>query len=87
MLAVKVAAAERDSETVAVHSSAEHENVFWRTELSNVDKKFRQTVRNIRKHLGHCNVQDLITYFNMSASDIPYFSEEVKKKLHKCATI
>ena len=87
VLAIKAAAAERDSETVAVRSSAECHNALQRTKPSNVDKKFRQVVRNIRNHLEHCDVQDLVTDFNMSVTDIPYFSDEVKKKLHKCKTI
>ena len=84
---IKAAAAEMDSKTVAVSSSAERDNVLRCTKLSNSDKKFRQTARNIKKHLEHCDVQDLITDFNMSANDIPYFSDEVKKQLHECGTI
>ena len=81
------AIAEVDSDTVAVSPTGTWDNALQRTKLSNVDKKFRQAVRNIRKHLEHCDVQDIITDFNMSANNIPYFSDEVKKKLHECETI
>ena len=82
------AVAEVDSETVAVSPSGAHDKALQHTKPSNVDKKFRQAVRNIKKHLEHCDVQDLVTDFNISATnDIPYFSDEVKKKLHKCETI
>ena len=67
--------------------SVERDNVLRCTKLSNSDKKFIQAVRNIEKHLEHCDVQDLVTYFNMSANDIPYFSDDVKKQLHECGTI
>ena len=76
-----------DSETVAVSPSGAHDKALQHTKPSDVDKKFRQAVRNIKKHLEHCDVQDLVTDFNISANDIPYFSDEVKKKLHKCETI
>ena len=84
---IKATAAERDSETVVVRSSGACGNALQRTKLSNVDKKFRQAVRNIRKHLEYCDVHDLVTDFNMSATDIPYFSDEVKKQLHECGTV
>ena len=77
----------KDSETIAVSPSRTHHNVLRHTKLSDVDKKFRLTVRSIKKHLEHCDVQDLITDFNISANDIPYFSDKVKKQLHKCETI
>ena len=80
---VKAAAAEMDSKTVAVSSSAERDNVLRCTKLSNSDKEFIRAVRNIEKHLEHCDVKDLVTYFNMSANDIPYFSDDVKKQLHE----
>ena len=84
---IKAVISELDSGSVAVSPSGEHDSALQRTKLSNADKKFRQTVRNIKKHLEHCDVQDLVTDFNMSANDIPYFSDEVKKKLHECGTI
>ena len=77
----KAAAAEVDSETVAIRPSQVHNDVLRRTKVSGVDKKFRLTVRNIKQHLEHCDVQDLVTFFNISVNDIPYFSDEVKKKL------
>ena len=83
------AVTKRDSASVAVSPSVENVNIVaaQHTKLSGVDKKFRQTVKNIKIHLEQCDVQDLVTDFNMSANDIPYFSDEVKKKLHKCETI
>ena len=82
------AVAEVDGETITVSSGGAHDNALQHTKPSNVDKKFRQAVRNIKQHLEHCDVQDLVTYFNISATnDIPYFSDEVKKKLHECETI
>ena len=77
----------KDSETIAVSPSRAHDNVLRHTKLSDVDKRFRLTVRSIKKHLEHCDVQDLVTDFNISANDIPYFSDKVKKQLHKCETI
>ena len=78
---------EVDSVTGTVSLSGPHDSALQSTKPSNVDKKFRQTVRNIKKHLEHCDVQDLVTDFNISANNIPYLSDEVKKKLYKCATI
>ena len=78
---------EVNSKSGIVSQSGAHDNAMQRTKPSNVDIKFRQTVRNIKKHLEHCDVQDLVTDFNISANDIPYFSDKVKKKLYKCATI
>ena len=49
-----------------------------------------RSLGNIKKHKEHCDVQDLVTYFNISANDtysILIFSDEVKKKLHECETI
>ena len=80
--------AEVDGETVNVSPIGAHDKALQHTKPSNVDKKFRQAVRNIKKHLEHCDVQDLVTDFNISATnDIPYFSDEVKKKLHECETV
>ena len=78
-----------DSETVAVSQSRADDNALqhYGTKPSNADKKFRQAVRSIKKHLEHYDVQDLVTDFNISANDIPYFSDKVKKKLHKCETV
>ena len=83
----KASAAEGDSKAIIVSPNGARNNALRRTKLSNVDNKFRLTVKNIKKHLEHCDVQDLVTDFNISANDIPYFSDEDKKKLHKCATI
>ena len=84
MSPTETAVAKRDSASVAVSPSVES---VQRTKLSGVDKKFRLTVKNIKSHLEQCDAQDLVTDLNMSANDIPYFSDEVKKKLHKCKTI
>ena len=82
----KLSVSKRDSASVAVRN-VESVNTLQRTELSGVIKKFRLTVKNIKMHLEQCDVQDLITDLNISANDIPYFSDEVKEKLHKCITI
>ena len=82
------AVAEVDGKTVAVSPSGAYNKAPQHTKPSNVDEKFRQAVRNIKKHLEHCDIQDLVTDFNISATnDIPYFSDEVKKQLHKCETV
>ena len=86
---MSTAVAEVDSETVAVSQGQANDNALQRTKSSIVNKKFRQAVRNIKEHLKHCDIQDLVTDFNISAnhSDIPYFSDEVKKRLGDCETI
>ena len=82
---IKAAEAEVDSETVAVSPSGARD--YTRTELSYVDKKFRWAVKSIKQHLEHCDIQELVTYFNMSANTIPYISDEVKKQLRECGTV
>ena len=51
------------------------------------DKQFRKTVQLIRRHLQKCDVQQLITDFNMIVNDTPYVSDRVKNQLLKCRTI
>lgn len=54
----------------------------------NADELFRKTVRHIKSHLQKCNVQKLVTDFNMSIGTInPYFSDKVKNRLHMCKTV
>ena len=81
------AVARRDSASVAVSPSVESVDVLQHTKLSGVKEKFLQTKRNIKRHLEQCDVQDLVTDLNMSVTDIPYFTDEVKKTLLKCNTI
>ena len=84
---MKTAEAKGDGGSVAVSSSEDSVDILKRTQLSCADKKFRLTVKNIKMHLMQCDVQDLITEFNISANDIPYFSNDVKEKLLKCESI
>ena len=83
----RASAAEGDSKAIVVSPNGARNNALRRTKLSNVDNKFRLAVKNIKQHLEHCDVKELVTYFNMLANDIPYFSDDVKKQLHECGTI
>ena len=57
--------------------------------VMDVERAFRTTVNKIKKHLGQCNMDDLVTDFNMvvSKEKFPYFKDRVKEKLFKCRTI
>ena len=54
-----------------------------------IERIFKTTVINIKKHLQQCNVQDLVTNFNMvvNREKFPNFRDRVKEKLYKCKTI
>ena len=54
-----------------------------------IEHTFKTTVSNIKKHLQQCDVQELVTNFNMVASKekFPNFKDRVKEKLYKCKTI
>ena len=54
-----------------------------------IEKVFQTTVRNIRKHLRQCNVQELVTNFNtvVNKEKFPNFKDRVKEKLYRCRTI
>ena len=54
-----------------------------------IEHIFKTTVSNIKKHLQQCDVQELVTNFNMVASKekFPKFKDRVKEKLYRCKTI
>ena len=58
-------------------------------DVEHIEKAFRNTVRNIKKHLKHCDVQDLVTHFNnkLYKEKFPYIKNRVKEKLYKCKNI
>jgi len=59
------------------------------TDVKNIQKAFQITVKNIRNHLGRCDVQELVINFNMvvDKEKFPYFTDRVKQKLYRCKTI
>lgn len=59
------------------------------TDIKNVEKAFRNTVKNIRNYLERCDVQELVINFNMvvDKEKFPYFTNRVKEKLYRCKTI
>jgi len=71
--------AEQEDETVIRRDSP----------VNDVEHQFRLTVRKIKGHLQHCNVQDLIIDFNVIADKkrIPYLKHRVREKLYKCKTV
>ena len=54
-----------------------------------IEHIFKTTVSNIKKHLQQCDIQDLVTNFNMvvNKKKFPKFKDRVKEKLYKCKTI
>ena len=54
-----------------------------------IEHIFKATVSNIKKHLQQCDIQDLVTNFNMvvNKKKFPMFKDRVKEKLYKCKTI
>ena len=59
------------------------------SDIKSIEKNFRNTVNNIKRHLNQCDVQELVTNFNMvvDKEKFPYFKDRVKRKLYKCKTI
>ena len=57
--------------------------------VQRIEHIFKTTVSNIKKHLQQCDVQDLVTNFNMvvNKEKFPNFKDRVKEKLYKCKTI
>ena len=57
--------------------------------VMDVERAFRITVKKIKKHLEQCDMDDLVTDFNMvlSKEKFPNFKDRVKKKLCKCHNI
>ena len=58
------------------------------SDINSIEKNFRNTVSNIKKHLNRCDVQELVTNFEImvDAEKFPYFKDRVKEKLHRCNT-
>ena len=58
-------------------------------DVKHIEKAFRNTVRNIKKHLKQCDVQDLVMNFNnvLYEDRFPKFKRRVKEKLHHSKSI
>ena len=54
-----------------------------------IEKAFRSTVRNIKKYLKQCDIQDLVTDFNnvLHKDKFPYIKNRVKEKLYRCKNV
>ena len=54
-----------------------------------IEKAFRSTVKNIKKHLKHCDIQDLVTDFNnvLHEDKFPNVKNRVKEKLCRCRNV
>ena len=54
-----------------------------------IEKAFRGTVKNIKKHLKQCDIQDLVRDFNnvLHKDKFPYIKKRVKEKLYKCKNV
>ena len=54
-----------------------------------VERIFKTTVSNIKRHLERYNVQELVTDFNLvvNRKKFPNFNDRVKEKLYKCKTV
>ena len=57
--------------------------------VDSIEQIFKTTVRNIKKHLRQCNLEELVTNFNMvvNRKKFPNFKDRVKEKLYRCKTV